>query len=249
MVWVVCVQRFIAQEGNIKAGQRLDVRCQRRLDYLKLHGYVVEEPQATTLPLGSWAGETVAIFAGGPSLTAEDINACIAAGVRRIAVNDAYRLDPLADMLYACDLKWWKVHHEAVDATFAGIKATRDSEAAQKYHLSHIASENAPGLSRVRGVIHEGGNSGYQALNIAYQMGAASVILLGFDMGADGKGRTHWFGKHPAGLEVASPYAVWVEKFWALADDLKAEGVEVLNCSRKTALACFPCESLARALT
>lgn len=87
-------------------------------------------------------------------------------------------------------------------------------------------------------MIHEGGNSGYQAINLAYHFGAARLVLLGFDMQRTG-GKSHWFGDHPAGMNVPSPYDVWRGKFTALAADLALEGVEVLNCSRETALETF----------
>lgn len=63
-------------------------------------------------------------------------------------------------------------------------------------------------------------------------------MLLGFDMQRTG-GKSHWFGDHPAGMNVPSPYDVWRGKFTALAADLALEGVEVLNCSRETALETF----------
>jgi len=37
-----------------------------------------------------------------------------------LAINDAYRLAPWADWLYACDDRWWRFHHEAVAAGFQG---------------------------------------------------------------------------------------------------------------------------------
>ena len=51
---------------------------------------------------GQWAGDTCCILATGPSLT--PAQAEYAKGKARvIAVNDAWRLAPWADILYACD--------------------------------------------------------------------------------------------------------------------------------------------------
>ena len=96
-------------------------------------------------------------------------------------------------------------------------------------------------------MIREGGNSGYQAINLAFHFGAARIVLLGFDMQRTG-GQMHWFGNHPGKLHVPSPYKDWVLRFNQLAADLRDAGVEVLNCSRETALECFervPLESIA----
>jgi hypothetical protein len=86
-----------------------------------------------------------------------------------------------------------------------------------------------------------GGNSGYQAMNLALHLGAARIVLLGYDMAPADDGRLHWFGAHPAGL--ANPdgvnFATWPKAFDRLAPALADLGVEVVNCSRRTALGCF----------
>jgi hypothetical protein len=104
-----------------------------------------------------------------------------------------------------------------------------------------------PGLGR-NDVIHQGGNSGYQAINLAYLWGAATIILLGFDCGASPKGEAHWFGQHPPSLSQHQPYDMWRAKFPALARDLKQEGVRVINASRETALDCFERMTLEEAI-
>lgn len=91
-------------------------------------------------------------------------------------------------------------------------------------------------------MIHNGGNSGYQAINLAYLWGARRLVLLGFDCKKDKAGKRHWFGEHPSPLTLTqeSTYADWRRNFTALAADLKKEGVEVINCSPDSALACWP---------
>lgn len=141
-------------------------------------------------------------------------------------------------MLYACDQKWWeKYHHEVVESGFAGELWTQDNRAAQRFGLNRMQGTSAPGLGRTH--IHWGGNSGYQAINLAYLWGAARVVLMGYDMQRT-EGKSHWFGDHPKGLSGNSPYATWVQKFDRLSADLKSEGVEVINATRETALTCFP---------
>lgn len=88
-------------------------------------------------------------------------------------------------------------------------------------------------------MIHQGGNSGYQAINLAYLWGAKQIVLLGLDCSPSKDGKAHWFGQHGPQLTQRQPFALWQDKFPALAQDLAREGVAVLNASRETALGCF----------
>ena len=111
-------------------------------------------------------------------------------------------------------------------------------ECAQRYGLNWVHSVDRPGLSSDPSLIHQGGNSGYQALNLAVLLGAARILLLGYDMG----GRGHWHGNHPPGLRnpPESQLSEWAGQFHAAAADLDRLGIECINCSRETALTCFP---------
>lgn len=110
-----------------------------------------------------------------------------------------------------------------------------------------MGSVDRPGLG-LGDVIHQGGNSGYQALNLLFHFGVSRVALLGFDMGPSPDGKAHWFGQHRAPLGTRQPFDVWLAKFPALAADLARRGVDVINCSRATRLECFPRRSLSEVL-
>lgn len=147
---------------------------------------------------------------------------------------------PDADHLYACDQRWWVYHLEKVNKVFAGKKYTQwrqpDEKAwAEQHGIIPIHGESSPGLGRDK--LHYGNNSGYQAINLAYLMGATRIVLLGYDMQYTG-GKKHWFGDHPTGFTNGN-FIEYVKHFTPLARDLKAEGVEVINCSRETALTQF----------
>jgi hypothetical protein len=97
-------------------------------------------------------------------------------------------------------------------------------------------------LSTDPAVLHTGQNSGFAAVNLAFNnLGAKRIILLGFDMMMEGNNR-HWFGKHPGTLEVNSCYSDFIKNFQWI--DTKALGIEIWNCTRRTALTCFPCYDL-----
>lgn len=157
---------------------------------------------------------------------------------RVIVINDNWRLVKGSDVLYACDLKFWERYHDEID--FPGARYTQDKTAAARYGLNWVEGRiNGIGLCRDPGAIHTGQNSGYQAINLAYHLGARRIALLGYDLQLTG-GKTHWFGDHPRGLSNPRAVSSWVKNFTPLAEDLEAEGVEVINCTRETALDCFP---------
>lgn len=101
-----------------------------------------------------------------------------------------------------------------------------------------------PGLSLDPLRIHQGSNSGYQALNLAVLFGAIRILLIGFDMKLSETGRRHWFGNHPGKMNKASHYDQFIRAFYTTTADLKRAGVEVLNCTPGSALDAFPIAKL-----
>lgn len=99
------------------------------------------------------------------------------------------------------------------------------------------------------GRIGAGGNSGFQALNIAAQLGADRIILVGFDMNDDHP--QHWYGRNRwpmANNPDRSNFRRWRDGFGTAAAQLRAMGVRVVNASPKTALTCFPVMGLDEAM-
>lgn len=191
----------------------------------------------------TFPGATIVCLATGPSLCAEDVDFC-RDRAPVVAINDAVRLAPWADCLYACDRRWWERHPET--ATFAGLK----------YGLRQVPSrpdvqllDQGPdrGLSTDPSVVHTGKNSGYQAINVAVHLGATRILLLGYDMQAAIGGPAHFFGNHPWG-GVPAAFDLFRTLFETIVAPLKAIGVTVINCTRETALTCFPRQPLREAL-
>lgn len=176
-----------------------------------------------------WPNATIVCLATGPSLTRADVDAC--AGLRRIAINDAYRLAPQADVLYACDQKWWYWHKGAPG--FAGLKFALDPRAKSWPGLTVLQNTGTKGLELKPTGLRTGHNSGYQAINLAVHLGASRIVLLGYDMKGD-----HFFGAHPD--NTRPPFALCLKAFEALVAPLAAAGVSVVNATRSTALTCFP---------
>lgn len=191
-------------------------------------------------------GGAVVCIGGGPSMTMEDVEYCQMVRIPAIAVNNAYHLAPWASILYAADDIWWRHHIRDVDAKFHGQRWTQSITAAKEFGLNHIILSDLPGLSDDPNTIHSGGNSGYQALNIAYLTGAVRIVLLGYDCQRT-NGMDHWFGKHPGNLNQGMDFDDWIEAFRSAAAHLRMADVGVVNASRQTALDCFVRQPIQRA--
>lgn len=193
---------------------------------------------------------TVAVLGSGPSLCRADVEACrVLEGV--ICVNDTYKLAPWALALYAADEKWWTWHSGA--PAFAGrYRYTLAGEVARKWKgVVALRRGSETGLSSDRTRVALGRNGVYQAINVAVHFGASRILLLGVDMSlgprADGKGKSdHFFGHHPDNTKPE--FAECLRRFETLVRPLRDAGVEILNCSRRTALTAFPCVPLEEAL-
>lgn len=192
-----------------------------------------------------WPGELFVCVGSGPSLTAADIGFC-RGKARVVVVNDGYRLAPWADVLWACDGKWWE-HHQGVPS-FTGLKFSLDKKAERWPGVQALQRLGSHGLSLDPSGVTTGGNSGMQAIGAAVHLGASRIVLLGYDMQTAGK-KTHWFGKHPPALERLSPYDSFMSAFATMVQPLKKAGIEVINCSRSTSLAAFPCRPLEEVLS
>lgn len=176
-----------------------------------------------------WPGETVAILGGGPSLTVEDVHACLWR-VRTIAVNNAVYLAPSADALHAMDRSWWRRHGPKL--IFSGLRFSLYPEA-EKWGATTIDH----GMGRC---------SGHQAILIAAGLGASRILLLGFDAGSQENHR-HWHGDHdePLTNPTEKTFESWRTEF---PEIVARCGAEVINCSRQTTLTGAPRMNLEDAL-
>lgn len=119
--------------------------------------------------------------------------------------------------------------------------------ARDRYGLYWMRYSRDAGFNTARDSINGGGNSGYQAIHLAATFGAKRIILLGYDMQRT-DGKLHWHGKHWGRLPNGNGFPSWIKQMSPLAKDLRKLGVEVINCSRQTALRCFPRASLEETL-
>ena len=187
---------------------------------------------------GMWRGETVVVMASGPSMTQADADAC--RGLRVITVNSTFALAPWADVHYSSDADWWEMNLPRMRRGCSGEFWT-----GHPYGVIADDVKVCPYDKKARGVITQpgriawGGNSGYCAIGLAYQFGAARIVMLGFDQQGE-----HWHADHPAAIRKPANWPMWRERFGEMAADFARLGVEIINCSRDTSLNCFPRQRL-----
>jgi hypothetical protein len=148
-----------------------------------------------------------------------------------IAVNSTIFSAPFADICYAWDKKWWTKY--LADVKRLGcrrITAGKGRPGCEEFPRvpQREFSEDAIG----------GNNSGHQAVNLAYMLGAKEIIMLGFDC-QHTDGEAHHHGDHPKPLGNATNCQNWLPGFRVLSERLRERGVKVVNCSPRTALDCF----------
>lgn len=213
---------------------------------------------------------TVVCLASGPSLTADDV-AYVRGKATVVAVNDAIRLAPWADVLVSVDQIWWARHYRAM-RRFPGLKV-RVNPSQQTMSRKPLGPKYCQRCQRrlttmtspcwCEGIVtcFNGGytgvsfepdtivtteNSGGSAINVAVHLGAKLIVLLGYDMGTDKLGRRHFYDTEA--VTVNSPFHKFRRLIGTMVQPLRDAGIEVVNCSRRTALEAFPCRPLREVL-
>ena len=133
------------------------------------------------------------------------------------------------------DHAWWVEYIDEVRETFCGARFSVNDE------------EKRLGVQTIPKPFTAFGNSGAGAINFAAHSGATRILLLGYDC-EHTNGKKHWHGDHPRQLGNANMIHKWGIHFDRLKESLPAN-VEIINCSRHTALKHFERQSLEEALS
>lgn len=194
------------------------------------------------------------VVGSGPSLSVTDIDLifqtkCMIGDewLTIIAVNDAYRVTAGdTDILYACDYPWWRYHCQMYDRTgvpgilFICPEAKRYSGepmAVSEFGCELVQMRAGRGIAPIGSdYVMRGYGSGFQAVGLAIKLGARRIALLGMDCKRADDGRSHFFGEHPPELPNPQPFQTWVEDFDSLAAPATELGIEIVNCSRDSAI-------------
>lgn len=183
--------------------------------------------------------KTAVCLASGTSLTKEDVDYCRGKASVYV-INNTYMLAPWADVLYACDEEWWDFYKP----DFAGAKWTINENAAKKYNLNLIAHDTQAIFCETE-MIATGGNSGFQAINLAYLHGFRRILLLGYDYQNSGQ---HWHGKHSGSLNKHPDMRRWIRHMENAYPLMQKAGLKIINCSRDTAINCLPRSTITQEL-
>lgn len=160
--------------------------------------------------------------------------------VTTLAVNRGFELAPWADALYAADASFWERYPAALE--FPRLKCSAMAQKLKPGHgvervgIFRVADGRDRPIREPIGTVAGGGNSGFQAVNLAAQFGARRIVLIGFDMGG-----THWHGDHAAPLRNPrqSTLAEWRQTMDEAAPVYAEWNVEVLNASPISALTAY----------
>lgn len=199
--------------------------------------------QVVTVPR-LWPDSTIAILASGPSMTQADADYVRARADAVIVINETYKLAPKADVLYASDgHRWWQWRNGVPE--FTGLKYSAHYNS-WSVGVPALRATGDSGLDMNPTGIRTGKNSAYAAINVAVHLGAKRILLLGVDMKHAKNRQRHW---HPDDANWPGPaIPLCLSLFPTLIAPLQAAGVSVINCSRDTALTCFPRQTLEEAL-
>lgn len=214
-------------------------------------------------------GEAAILIGTGPSLTAQ-LAAVRESDAIRFGVNNTYRdveldyhtaIDPDWWRLYGDD---FRERCPDVNSFFY------QPELCERFGLRLITidkNRDKPGLSTDPAVVHRGHSSTYMALNILLLLGCDPIYLVGFDMDYPAGQPRHYFrglsnedGEYPDNLRKFSPFyrgkslgmpiGGLCSRFETVAqqchadhpnwDTLNAGMPRIINCTRDSAMICFP---------
>jgi len=165
-------------------------------------------------------------------------------GEHVIGTNMAYLLGELVDVLLFGDSPFFRTHHVGINA-FPGLKVScaqlrNDFREHQKNiqiinkNVSRFGIDIAK-RDRIRWNSHTGG----AAISLAASLGVKEIYLLGFDMTADEKGRTHWHGEYKHQTKQKT-FDNFQKSFQVIVKDAKKLGIKIVNVNPDSAIKQFP---------
>jgi hypothetical protein len=176
--------------------------------------------------MADFSGQTVVCIGSGPSLTEADCKLVEKSGLPTIAVNSSWQRARFAKVIYAGDYEWWRVNKASIDI---------DAELWTCQHSAYRVFDI--NLHRVNG---SQWHSGLRAIQFAELAQAERVILLGYDCSV--KKGVHWHGAHEKTANPTDKRCIeWKAQYKRLAASTK---IDIINCSRETALTAFPLANL-----
>lgn len=193
--------------------------------------------------------EDIFLIAGGPSAGVLDFSR-LAHYPRGyiLGVKDAYFHTP-ADGCFTMDRRWNHHRIERLKERSAEVFASRKHwkskwggpfiEPWEGVHWLKVYVDR-PGLSDESGILN-GKNSGFAALNLAYQCNPKRIFLFGYDLTMVPDGAEHWYPTHEWRRPKTTYGNVhrWLPDHDVAARQLQEKGIEVFNVSTSSAIQCY----------
>lgn len=196
-----------------------------------------------------WQGLTAVVMGNGPSMF-EQLKTVPSPrelpNVRFLVANGGYKLFPEAHSLMCSDRHWLKANPDLSGFKGKEIIVTRP-EAIQikdprmvhirRRYIEHVSGD----IFANPNFLVEGHTSTATNISLAVLRGVKRIILLGIDLtpGPDMRRRTYDDSKDTA-ENAKRRYDKQVRHLTAQAKWVEKHGVEVLNCSPRSALDCYP---------
>lgn len=181
------------------------------------------------------------IVGSGPSLTEEQCqfirerradDAC-----RVIVTNDNYKRVPNADILFAGDAPWWRVHVADIAKSVPTIERWSCEPKCREFGAHLWPSAPGRGLAGDKeSQIKRGSSSGFMAVGLAVKFQAKHIVLVGMDCKRSKDKRAHWFGDHPKKLPSPQPFDLWRDEFDSLAEPARQRSIDIVNCTIDSAI-------------
>lgn len=193
-----------------------------------------------------WPGETVFIICGGPSVGYQPTNRLL--GRKVIAVNSSYETVPFAQYVFFGDNRWFNEHRDRPEFKALKGRIVTCSNAAHDPTGRLLKTERyTPGVTGPLGLCEERDHIASQrtsaqgAMNLAYHLGAARIVLLGLDMGRATDGRTHHHKPHiwankPGNLT----WDIQMKQLRLIVEPLRAKGIQVFNTNANSRCKFWP---------
>lgn len=197
-----------------------------------------------------WPDSTVFIIGGGPSLLQQDLS--LIHDQRVIGVNQAYKLGSWVDICWYGDKNWYHLNMPQIKK-YGGLIVTCSIEIQINRRISRVfyvgrSRKKMSGIEyKDRTQVCWNHNSGASAINLAYWLGAKTIVLLGFDMQLpkDKKnGSTHWHDDYERKINrrtgfLYDPYERYMKDWPYIAKDAKEIGLKIINATPGGALNLF----------
>lgn len=181
-----------------------------------------------------WAGQTVYVIGGGPSILKTDLSPIHDKPV--LGINNAFMLGHWVDVTFFGDIAWWHLNFAELcrhPNLIVTCNATDIFKAMTR--VKQVRKNNRNGLSwKGKNEVCWNNSSGAAGINLAILFGATKIVLLGFDMKRDEENGLHqghnWHDKHDRKKAGPPLPTIYRDRFLPAMDTLK-KGIQEMNDS------------------